>query len=381
MMDIIERKLNSIKASDILIPATLTSKPDESLSKALSYMDRYNRYEIPVVDGDKILGLISYSVLVKRRNLPLSVPIERVMYPAPTISLDMPVPSISEILLTDDYRSVPVIQNEKLVGMVTRRNIIKKLLEENIHTDIPVIDIMSSPVTTVKEDEDISKALHEMNHLDERSLPVVDDQGRLSGIIALDRLDKFLRGKRVRASQGEIKGEKITPHIEIKSAMVVPPLSVSFDSTLKEVMQKIVDRKVSTVIVVDEGMPKGIVTSLDIIEMVASSLPREEVLVQISGFEADDPYIYDSLYHVVNRYLSKLTHHITPKVINLHITHHHHLDSMKKYTVNARLTSARKTFITKKNDWDILKVMDEVMDSLVKQAKKFKERSRERPRD
>ena len=380
-MNTIENKLQSIKAADILVLANLTCMPDESLSKALSYMDQHNRYEIPVVDDGRILGLISYSVLVKRRNIPLSVPVERVMYPAPTISPDMPVPSISEILLTDDYRSVPVIRNKKLVGMVTRRNIIKKLLEENIYTDIPVTDIMNSPVTTVKEDEDISKALHEMNHLDERSLPVVDDQGRLSGIIALDHLDKVLRGKRERASQGEIKGEKITPHIEIKSVMIVPPLSVSMDSVLNEVMQKIVDRKISTVIVVDEGIPKGIVTSLDIIELVASSQPREEVLVQISGFEADDPYIYDSLYYVVQRHLHKLTNHITPKVINLHITHHHHQDSMKKYTVSARLTSTRKTFITKKNDWDLTRVMDEVMDSLVKQAKKYKDRTRERPRD
>ena len=380
-MDTIEIKLQSIKASDILIPVILTIRPDESLSKALSYMDRNNRYEIPVVDGGKILGLVSYSVLVKRRNIPLSVPIERVMYPAPTISPDMSVPSISEILLTDDYRSVPVIENKKLVGMLTRRNIIKKLLEEDIFTNIPVTDIMNSPVTTVKENEDISKALHEMNHLDERSLPVVDDHGRLSGIIALDHLDKFLRGKRERASQGEIKGEKVTPHIEIKSAMIVPPLSVSRDSKLSEVMQKIVDRKISTVIVVDEGIPEGIVTSLDIIEMVASSQPREEVLVQISGFEADDPYIYDSLYYVIQRYLPKLTHHVTPKVINLHITHHHHLDSMKKYTVSPRLTSARKTFITKKNDWDLIRVMDEVMDSFLKQAKKYKERTRIRPRD
>ena len=379
-MDTLENKLHSIKASDILIAAPLTCRPDESLSKALSYMDRYNRYEIPVVDGGKILGLISYTVLVKRRNLPLSVPIERVMYPAPTISPDMSVTSISEILLTDDYRSVPVIQNKKLVGMVTRRNIIKKLLEENIHTDIPVTDIMNSPVTSVMQDEDISKALHEMNHLDERSLPVVDDKGRLCGIIALDHLDKFLRGKRERASQGEIKGEKVTPHIEIKSAMTVPPLSVSRDSILKEVMQNIVERKVSTVIVVEEGIPEGIVTSLDIIELVAASKPRKEVLVQISGFEADDPYIYDSLYYVVQRHLSKLAHHITPKVINLHITHHHHLDSMKKYTVSARLSSARKTFITKKNDWDLVKVMDEVMDSLVKQATKYKDRTRGRHR-
>ncbi len=379
-MDTLENKLLLLKASDIMVPATLTSRPDESLSKALSLMDRHHRYEIPVVDGNKIVGLISYTVLVKRRNLPLSVPVERVMYPAPTISPDMPVPSISEILLTDDYRSVPVIKKEKLLGMVTRRNIIKKLLEEQIHTEIPVMDIMSSPVTTVEENDDISKALHEMNHLDERSLPVVDDLGRLSGIIALDHLDKFLRGKRERASQGEIKGERVTPRIEIKSAMSVPPLSVSLDSVLSEVMRKIVDRKVSTIIVVDEGIPVGIVTSLDIIELVASAQPREEVLVQISGFEADDPYIYDSIYYVVQRYLPKLTHHITPKVINLHITHHHHLDSMKKFTVSARLTSARKTFITKKNDWDLLKVLDEVMDSMVKQAKKYKERTRGRPR-
>ena len=376
-MDDLDNRLNNIKASDIMTQVSTTIRPDESLSRALSLMDKYRSYEIPVVDHGHVMGLISYRILAKRRNLPLSVPVERVMYPAPSISASSPIPSISEILLTDDYSSVPIIEKGKLLGIVKRRAIVKKLFEESIHVDFPVADIMTTPVMTVTETDDIAKALHEMKHLEERTLPVVDPSGRLTGVITLDDLDKFIRGKRERASKGEIVGERISPKIEVKSAMNTTPVSVSADSRLGEVMDIIAHRKISSVIVVDDNAPVGIITGLDIIELAASAKPREEVLVQISGFEADDPYIYDSLYSQIQRYLPKVSNHVIPKMINFHITHHHHLDSMTKFTISGRMTTPRRTFITKKNDWDVVKAMDEVMASFTKQVQKYKEKAKE----
>ena len=376
-MDDLDNRLNNIIASDIMTPVSTTIRPDESLSRALSLMDKYGSYEIPVVDQGHVVGLVSYAVLVKRRNLPLSVPVERVMYPAPSISASSPIPSISEILLTNDFSSAPVLDNGRLLGIVKRRAIIKKLFEESIFVNLPVTDIMTTPIMTVNETDDIAKALHEMKHLEERALPVIDLSGKLVGVIALDKLDKFIRGKRERASKGEIIGERISPKIEVKSAMTVSPASVSLDSRLGEVMEIIANQKISSVIVIDDNAPVGIITGLDIIELAASAKPRKEVLVQISGFEADDPYIFDSLYTQIQRYLPKISNHVIPRMINFHITHHHHLDSMTKYTISGRMTTPRRTFITKKNDWDVIKAMDEVMASFTKQVKKYKEKAKE----
>ena len=377
-MDNADLKLIKMVAKDVMSDPKVTVSPHESLSRALSLMDKYRRYEIPVLDGDELVGLISYSVLGMRRNLPLSMPVERVMYPAPSIPSSSPIPEVSEILLTDDYRSVPITEDSSLCGMVTRRDIIRKMLDGDIFTDIPTQDVMTSPVTTVEENESLSKAIHEMYQLEERSLPVVDSLGRLSGIITLDNLDHYLRGKRVRASQGEIKGEKISPRIEAKSAMLTPPVYVGMQSHLGEVMNSFVQHRISTVLVVDDdNIPRGIVTSLDIIELAASARPRKEVLVQISGFEADDPYIYDSIYEVVQRYLPKIANHVLPRMINFHITHHHHQDSMTKFTINGRMSTPRKTFLTSKNDWDLLAAMDEVMGGLLKQVKKYKDKVRD----
>ena len=379
-MNNIDKKLDSIIARDLMVEDVVTTEPHEPLAKALALMDKTKRYEIPVMVKGKVTGLISYAVLAKRRNFPLSMHVGKVMFPAPTISPDMSISSVSEVLITEDFRSVPVIENEKLVGIVTRRNIIKTVLAEKIYSSIPVTDIMSTPVTMVEETDDISKALHEMNHLQERSLPVVGSSGKLSGIITLDNLGKYITGKRERASQGELGGKRISPKIDVRSVMITSPVSVPLDSTLGEVMKAIVEKRISTVIVVTDGIPEGIISSLDIIEMVASSKSREEVLIQISGFEPDDPYVYDSIYSVVQRYLPKLSNHVLPRMINFHITHHHHLDSMKKYTVNSRMSTSKKIFITEKNDWDLLKAIDEVMASLLKQVKKYKDRARKHQR-
>ena len=81
---------------------------------------------------------------------------------------------------------IPVCDGEKLVGMVTDRDIVVRGVAQELDAKTTVLaDVMSTNVRTAREDEDVDEVLSEMAESQIRRLPVLDGQDRLVGIISL----------------------------------------------------------------------------------------------------------------------------------------------------------------------------------------------------
>ena len=72
-------------------------------------------------------------------------------------------------------------------GLVSDRDLMLQVLVEERNPDTTTVsEVMSTPVAAVHERADIDDALREMAACRVRRMPVVDDSGKLTGIIALD---------------------------------------------------------------------------------------------------------------------------------------------------------------------------------------------------
>lgn len=81
---------------------------------------------------------------------------------------------------------IPVCEGERLVGMVTDRDIVVRGLARDLDSkSAKLADVMSASVRTVREDDDVDEVLSEMADSQIRRMPVVDDQERLIGIVSL----------------------------------------------------------------------------------------------------------------------------------------------------------------------------------------------------
>ena len=81
---------------------------------------------------------------------------------------------------------IPVCEGERLVGMVTDRDIVVRGLARNMDgKSTRLADVMSTSVRTVREKDDVDQVLSEMADSQIRRLPVVDEQERLVGIVSL----------------------------------------------------------------------------------------------------------------------------------------------------------------------------------------------------
>ena len=110
---------------------------------------------------------------------------------------------------------------------------------------------MSRPAITVRQDADFQKALALMQEKKLRRLPVVDDDGRLVGIVV--ERDLLVAAMRYLQSRVEI-GDVMTRNV----------VSVGPDTDLNDVARTMLERKIGGLPVVEDGRLVGIITESDI---------------------------------------------------------------------------------------------------------------------
>jgi len=111
--------------------------------------------------------------------------IREVMTPSPeTVEADKTAAEAAKLMKKVDAGMIPVVQNQKLVGTVTDRDIaIRVVAEGKDPLATTVAEIASKDVVTVGPDQDIAEALGLMASNQIRRLPVVEG-GTLVGLIA-----------------------------------------------------------------------------------------------------------------------------------------------------------------------------------------------------
>ena len=108
----------------------------------------------------------------------------------------------AELMSRIDAGTVPVGKDNRLVGMLTDRDIAVRAVAKGLGPDTPVRDIMSADVKYCFDDESVEDVARNMADIQVRRLPVVNRDKRLVGILSLGDLavrsnlstDEALRG-------------------------------------------------------------------------------------------------------------------------------------------------------------------------------------------
>jgi len=108
---------------------------------------------------------------------------------------DTALRDVARLMIDNDCGEIPVVDDKGLpVGVVTDRDITVRIVAEGRDTmNATAADAMSSPVQTVREDSSLKDATALMEAAKIRRVPVVDRQGKLTGIVSV--ADISLAGK------------------------------------------------------------------------------------------------------------------------------------------------------------------------------------------
>jgi CBS domain-containing protein len=101
------------------------------------------------------------------------------------IEADKPVAYAAWMMKDEDVGLAPIVQGDRLVGTLTDRDIVTRVVAEGKDPEsISVREVASTDLVTVDPEQDLGDALQLMASNQVRRLPVVEEDGRLVGVIA-----------------------------------------------------------------------------------------------------------------------------------------------------------------------------------------------------
>jgi len=102
-----------------------------------------------------------------------------------TVGEDASVVDAARVMRDDDVGLVPIVEGERLVGTITDRDIaIRVVAESRDPSSLNVRDVASTDLVTIDPQQELDEALRLMAQHQVRRLPVVEEDGRLVGIVS-----------------------------------------------------------------------------------------------------------------------------------------------------------------------------------------------------
>jgi len=113
---------------------------------------------------------------------------------------------VAKIMAEIDAGAMPVGDNDRLVGMITDRDIAIRAVAQGKGPDTPVREVMSSDqVLYCYEDEELDHVAKNMSQQQVRRLPVVNREKRLVGLVSLGDLVQHEARSAAKAAKGVTK--------------------------------------------------------------------------------------------------------------------------------------------------------------------------------
>ena len=101
------------------------------------------------------------------------------------IDADKPVSYAAKMMRDEDVGLAPIVEGDRLIGTVTDRDIAIRVVAEGKDAEATTVrEIASTKLVTIDPQQDLDEALRLMSSHQVRRLPVVEEDGRLVGVVA-----------------------------------------------------------------------------------------------------------------------------------------------------------------------------------------------------
>ena len=103
------------------------------------------------------------------------------------VAPDTPITELAKLMCTRNIGAIPIGENDRLIGMITDRDIVCKGLAQDsfdVHR-ATARDVMTPGIHCCREDDDLAKAVRHMEMLEVRRLLVINKGKRMVGMLAL----------------------------------------------------------------------------------------------------------------------------------------------------------------------------------------------------
>lgn len=259
--------------SEIIKKAIVKVDIEDPISRVLGKFAKKNDAAVLVYQKNQYVGIVDKRKFIRLRNDITKMKVRRVTTKVPKLNLGTNFKEAARLLLTADTHFLPVVKHNLVQGVVHIHDVLAKLKIPHVK----VSEIIKKPII-LNEKDPISKALNILKQKHISRIPVVDNAGKLVGILTetdlLAHYFSFPAWKPGGAGKPGMKShpakERNTTKLPVKNEITTPVFTVTEDNTIKQATEIMANEKIASVIVVDGEIPVGLVTIKDIFRIVTT---------------------------------------------------------------------------------------------------------------
>ncbi|TDA27347.1 MAG: histidine kinase [Archaeoglobi archaeon] len=357
---------------------------EETLSKLFPLIEKLGKdraHAILVEEDGEIVGVVREKDLIRGRALknPHETKVKSLLVRTGAIDLkELTAEKVARRFIEDATPFVLVKLNGKN-GVIYINDFIK-FIKPNFEK-IKVREVMSDDFITVRRFDTIAKALSLMKKTGTDRVIVVDENGKVIGVLTgKDVIDRVI-SPRKRARMGDVSGEKEkTLSIMVESIMSSPPICVKAMDSVAEVIDLMAENRISSVVVEKDGIPEGIVMKRDVLEYYLKLQEKKELAVQfiLQNVEIDD-FDRENILKDIERFLRKYSQYLGNTNVYVYLKKQRiHYRNLPLITAKVKVWSDRGLFMATGESWGIEFALHVALEKLEREVQKEKELEEER---
>ena len=370
-LSMLRSQIDGISVDSIMSADFPTVSVDDRIADALAVMKQSNYQDVPVLDGSEFVGMVSYASILRKKSVTLDAKVKNLVRNLPTVSKDMEITKIAEMMVSSNCRQLPILNGKKVVGVIERNRLIDIARDIKALKEIRVWEIMSNPVESVKANDLMDDALELMIREDYRTIPVVNDANNVIGIVGMREIIDN-NWKKENKTIGDLE-KSARSQITVESIATTSAKTISWDADVAEAVDIMVENRFSTLPVIEGKDLVGIITEYDILELISACRERDMLFVQISGLEDDEKDYVDAIYADIEAMVAKVSKIYKPESFTMHVSRYNDNGGNFKYSISARLFINGTAIISKEVGWDLTKTAADLITKMEDQVVNMKD--------
>jgi CBS domain-containing protein len=278
-----------MRAIDVMSAPVYVVAPADNVAYARRLMLKHRVSRLPVMEEDSLKGILTKKDIAYRlrqtepmwRRRPIDrIPVSILMAQDPiTVTPETGIRAIAATMLDRDISGLPVVDEGKVVGIVTKRDVVRSAYVQGL----------SARVDEIMEDAVTVNRYHSLDHVIDTikgkndKLIVVNDNGSLAGIITESNLAFYeYQDERMNLPRKDVThlrkeepgGQKRFRYVVEVSAvaediMSRPVITVRPDASLQDAVGLMLENQINSLVVVEDDGIRGMLKRDDIIKEVA----------------------------------------------------------------------------------------------------------------
>lgn len=383
----------NISAKEIMNTDPITAQNDQSIGSIKNTMEEEEIRAVPVIDSKGNLeGVVGYRDLIRFIQFnPERTNLDKVMHQPPEFDVDESLVDLCDLRINSGRKLLVHTSGNKLEGVIGDQEFLESFNDTEEIDRIETRDIHTSDLINVFEQDSLEKARHTMLDNNISRLPVLDKNGKLTGILHSTDLLNTMVSRQAPDAGGTSGGRSGSNEVNIaggneKERMSEIPVNELMQRNVhtandhmsgKEAIQDMIQNENHEIIFVEDGYPRSIIAVKDFIEFIAELAPGNSVLVSITGLDVSEEKaavhnkIKTQLQGSLGRKLER------PQELRLVVKKADKDGTKHRYDIDLRLESEYGMIKIDEEGWELLDVVDEALNELNTVVRKKKEKRTE----